>query len=53
MQIAGLHYFEVYEHVARPETIKLIVEIDCGRKWPLYHLYVKSTSLNGTLDEVV
>jgi len=31
MQKFGLNYFEMYAHVARLETVRLIVAITCGR----------------------
>jgi len=49
----GLDYFEVYAHVARLETVRLIIAIGCGRNWPMYLLDVKSAFLNGPLDEVL
>ena len=33
--------------------MRLIVDIACGRNWPMYHLDVKYAFLNGPLDEVV
>ena len=53
MQKVGMDYFEVYALVTRLETMRLIVDITCGRNWPLFHLDVKSAFLNGPLDEVV
>jgi len=53
MQKAGMDYFEVYAPIERLETVRLIVAITCGRNGPMYHLDVKSTFLNGPLDEVV
>jgi len=54
MQKAGLITLKyIYAYVVRLETLRLIVAIACGRKWPLYYLDVKSTFLNGALDEVV
>lgn len=35
------------------ETNRLVVAIASYRKWPLYQLNVKSTFLNGPLDEEV
>jgi len=53
MQKGGMDYVEVYARVARLETVRLIVAITCGRNWLMYHLDVKSSFLNGPLDEVV
>lgn len=39
--------------VARHETIRLVISIAASRNWPLIHLDVKSTFLNGTLQEEV
>jgi hypothetical protein len=53
VQKAGLDYFEVYAPVARLEIVRLIMAIACGKNWPLYHLDVKSTFVNGPLAEVI
>jgi len=53
MQKVDIDYFEVYIPVEKLETVRWIVSIACRRNWPMYHLDVKSTFLNGPLDEVV
>ena len=49
MQKARLDYFEVYARVSRLETMRLIVSIACGRKWPIYHLDVKPAFLKWSI----
>ncbi|KAK2394534.1 putative mitochondrial protein [Trifolium repens] len=53
LQKAGLDYQEVYASVARIETIRLVVVIASVKKWPMSQMDVKSTFLNGPLDEEV
>ena len=53
LQRAGLDYLEVFPPVARLETIRLVIALAHSRDWPLYQLDVKSTFLNGTLEEEV
>ncbi|GAU48263.1 hypothetical protein TSUD_405090 [Trifolium subterraneum] len=53
LQREGLNYSEVYSAVARIETVRLVVAIANARDWPMYHLDVKSTFLNGPLEELV
>lgn len=43
----------VFSPVARIETVRLVVDIACLNEWSLYHLDVKSTFLNGPLEELV
>ncbi|MCH81780.1 hypothetical protein A2U01_0002572 [Trifolium medium] len=51
LQKKGIDYNEVFAPVARHETIRIVVAI--ANDWPLYHLDVKSTFLNGPLEENV
>lgn len=53
LQRVALDYFEVYALVVRLETIRLVVALACKQCWSTFHLDVKSTFLNGSLDEVV
>ena len=46
----GLDYFEVFTPIARHETIRLVIALAANRNWPLMHLDVKSTFLNGPLQ---
>jgi hypothetical protein len=49
LQKQGLDYDEVFSPVARHETIRLVIALACSRRWPLFHLDVKSAFLNGPL----
>jgi len=49
----GFDYTEAFSPVARHETIRLIIAVATSKAWPLYHLVVKSTFLNGTLEETM
>ncbi|WJX45884.1 hypothetical protein P8452_32732 [Trifolium repens] len=53
LQKQGLNYDEVFSPVARHETIWLVIALACSKRWPLFHLDVKSTFLNGPLEEDV
>ena len=53
LQKYGLDYFDVFAHVARHETIRLVISIAANRNWPLIHLDVKSVFLNSHLQEEV
>ena len=53
LQRVGLDYKEVFALVARIETIKLLVSLAIFKGWGLHQLDVKSTFLNGALEEEV
>jgi len=48
-----LDYNEVFAPVSRLEIVRLIVAAASNRNWSLYQLDVKSTFLNGPLEEEV
>lgn len=49
LQKSSLDYIEVFAPIARQETIRLVIAITANRNWPLIHLDVKSSFLNGLL----
>lgn len=51
--MAGIDYQETFAPVARIDTIRLITAIAATCKWKLYHFDVKSTFLNGKLNEEI
>lgn len=53
LQKHGTDYNEVFAPAARLEIVRLIVALAFKRRRLLYHLNVKSASLNGPLEEVV
>jgi hypothetical protein len=53
MHKVGLDYSKVYTLVTRLETMRLNVGVACGINWPLYHLDLNFTFINGPLEEVV
>ena len=53
MQKAGIDYNEVFAHVARLETIRLIVSLAAQNKWKIFQMDVKSAFLDGFLKEEV
>ena len=52
-QRQGIDYDEVFAHVARLETIRLIISLAAQNKWKIYQMDVKSAFLNGFLEEEV
>lgn len=53
LQKPGIDFNEVYAHVARLETIIIIMSIITYRGWKIHQLEVKSTFMNGPLEEEV
>nr|GEU99163.1 hypothetical protein [Tanacetum cinerariifolium] len=49
----GINYEEVFSHVARFKTIRMIIAIDAQHKWKTHQIDVKSAFLNGLLEEEV
>nr|GEW86789.1 hypothetical protein [Tanacetum cinerariifolium] len=49
----GIDFDEIFAHVARMETIRLLVSLAAQNRWKIYQMDVKSAFLNGVLDEVV
>ncbi|KAE8683109.1 hypothetical protein F3Y22_tig00111215pilonHSYRG00067 [Hibiscus syriacus] len=52
-QKAGIDYDEVFSPVARLETIRLIISLAVQNKWKIQQMDVKSSFLNGVLEEEV
>ena len=50
-QVRGVDFEEVFSHVARAESIRIIVAMAAQFKWKLHHLDVKSAFLNGYIEE--
>ncbi|RDX90112.1 Copia protein, partial [Mucuna pruriens] len=53
LQKARIDYGEVYAPIAKIETIRLVVAIAINTGWSMHQLDVKSTFLNGPLEEEV
>ena len=49
----GIDYKEVFAPVARMDTIRLVLSIAAQNSWDIYQLDVKSTFLQGALEEDV
>jgi len=49
----GIDYTEVFAHVARLDTIPLVVALAAQKKWTIYQLDVKFALLHGELNEKV
>lgn len=52
-QVEGIDFNEIFAHVARLETIRLLLEIACVLNIRLFQMDVKSAFLNGFLQEEV
>ncbi|KAE8691290.1 hypothetical protein F3Y22_tig00110890pilonHSYRG00631 [Hibiscus syriacus] len=52
-QKTGIDYDEVFTPVARMKTIRLLISQAAQFKWPIFQIDVKSTFLNGVLEEDV
>ena len=52
-QIEGLDYDETFSPVARMESIRMFLAFSCCHDFKVYKMDVKSTFLNGYLEEEV
>ena len=51
--MAGVDYGDTFAPMARHETIRLLVALSAQYGWKIFHLNVKSTFLNGVLQEEI
>ncbi|GJV67795.1 retrovirus-related pol polyprotein from transposon TNT 1-94 [Tanacetum coccineum] len=49
----GIDYEEAFDHVARLETIRMIIAIAAQYRWKIHQMDVKSAFLNGLLEKDV
>ena len=52
-QKSGIDFYETFSPVARLETIRNVIVVATQKKWKIFQLDVKSTFLNGKLDEEI
>ena len=52
-QKKGIDYDEVFAQVTRMETIRLLISLAAQHRWTILQMDVKSTFLNGVLEEEV
>ena len=52
-QIEGIDFEETFSPIARMEAIQLLLAYACSKNIKVYHMDVKSTFLNGELEEEV
>jgi hypothetical protein len=50
-QVEGIDFEEIFSPVARMEAIRLILDYECSNNIKVYQMDVKSTFLNGELEE--
>lgn len=49
----GIDYEEIFSPVVRIDTVRMFLALAAHRRWPLFQLDVKSTFLNGKIEEEV
>jgi hypothetical protein len=52
-QIIGIDYDETFSPVARFESLRLLLALAALEDWEIHQMDVKSTFLNGLLDEEI
>ncbi|KAL6129804.1 hypothetical protein ACLB2K_073153 [Fragaria x ananassa] len=52
-QKSGIDYLEVFAHVARLDTVRMVISLAAHNCWKIFQMDVKSAFLNGTLEEEV
>ncbi|TYJ97018.1 Cysteine-rich RLK (receptor-like protein kinase) 8 [Cucumis melo var. makuwa] len=52
-QTYGTDYSATFSHVAKLNTVKVLLSVAVNKKWPLHQLDVKTVFLNGNLEEEV
>ena len=52
-QVHGLEYNETFTHVARMDSIRLVLAIAALKKWEVHHIDVKSAFPHGDLEEEI
>ena len=52
-QKSDIDFYETFSPVARLETIRTVIVVAAQKKWKIFQLDVKSTFLNGKLDEEI
>jgi hypothetical protein len=52
-QQPGIDYNETFAHVERIDTVRMVLTIAAHNRWIMNHMNVKSTFLNGYLEEEV
>ena len=52
-QVHGLDYNETFSHVARIDSIRLVLAIAASKKREVHHMDVKSAFLHGDLEEEI
>jgi hypothetical protein len=50
-QVEGLDFWETFAHVARLEAIRILLAFTTSKRFKLYQMDVKSTFLNGVIQE--
>lgn len=52
-QTYGIDYLETFAHVAKINTIRILISLVATKDWPLHQLNVKNAFLHGDLEEDV
>ena len=52
-QILGVDYTEIFDPVAKLNSVSVLLSLAANLDWPLHQMDVKNSFLNGDLDEEV
>jgi hypothetical protein len=52
-QVEGIDYEETFARVAQYISIRMIIVLDASMGWKLHYLNVKTTFINGDIEEEV
>ena len=52
-QKPGIDFYETFSPVARLETIRTVIVVVAQKKWKIFQIDIKSSFLNGKLDEEI
>ena len=52
-QIYGSDYYDIFSHVAKMTSVRLLLSMTTMSSWPLYQLDIKNAFLHGDLAEEV
>lgn len=53
VQRRGIDFEEIFAHVTRLETVLLLLALVAKQSWEVHHLDVKTTFLNGEIEEEI
>ena len=51
--VHGMDYNDTFSHVARMNSIRIVLAIAASKRWEVHHMDVKSSFLHGDLEEEI